>query len=272
MAWAILSNTANISQTASAIAALPSLRLGIYKQTTDTPSSDLSPNLSPNLSGFLLEALFTYARRAPYDPATTEAIDVLVNGLWAAKVTQDEYYTGTSWCMSTPTEDRDWICLPLMLIRGVVRRRTCLRSMFLGFSLRRPGTRNGFSGLAHTGLTWAKGSVPTPYGSIEASWRVDERGAEVELETKSCGINTMSFSKCCFQGFQWQGTPTGRTDKLANIDVYITGDDKDVALLFIADLFGWTFPNVRLLADHFARELGATVYVPDYFGGEILHD
>ncbi|KAL5343262.1 Alpha/Beta hydrolase protein [Aspergillus crustosus] len=80
----------------------------------------------------------------------------------------------------------------------------------------------------------------------------------------------MSFSKCCFEGFQWEGTPTGRTDKLANNDVYIAGDDKDVALLFIADLFGWTFPNVRLLADHFARELGATVYVPDFFGGEVL--
>ncbi|KAL4756062.1 dienelactone hydrolase family protein [Aspergillus foveolatus] len=36
-----------------------------------------------------------------------------------------------------------------------------------------------------------------------------------------------------------------------------------------ADLLG-TFPNVRLLADHFAREIGATVFVPDYFGGEVL--
>ncbi|KAJ5819456.1 Alpha/Beta hydrolase protein [Penicillium riverlandense] len=80
----------------------------------------------------------------------------------------------------------------------------------------------------------------------------------------------MSFSKCCIQGFAWQGTPTGHTGKLASNDVYITGDNTDVSILFIADLFGWTFPNVRLLADHYAREVGATVYVPDFFGGEVL--
>lgn len=80
----------------------------------------------------------------------------------------------------------------------------------------------------------------------------------------------MSITNCCTQGFQWQGTPTGRIDKLTTNDVYITGDNPDVALLFIADLFGWSFPNVRLLADHFAREVGATVYVPDFFGGEVL--
>lgn len=32
----------------------------------------------------------------------------------------------------------------------------------------------------------------------------------------------------------------------------------------------WTFPNIRLLADHYAEEAGATVYVPDFFGGEAL--
>ncbi|KAJ5936352.1 Alpha/Beta hydrolase protein [Penicillium verhagenii] len=29
--------------------------------------------------------------------------------------------------------------------------------------------------------------------------------------------------------------------------------------------------NIRLLADHYAREIGATVYVPDFFGGEVLN-
>ncbi|KAL2828398.1 Alpha/Beta hydrolase protein [Aspergillus cavernicola] len=81
----------------------------------------------------------------------------------------------------------------------------------------------------------------------------------------------MSVSKCCIQGFSWQGTPTGHTNsKLATNNVYITGTNPDIAILFIADLFGWSFPNVRLLADHYAREVGANVYVPDFFGGEIL--
>lgn len=40
--------------------------------------------------------------------------------------------------------------------------------------------------------------------------------------------------------------------------------------MIIVDLLGWTFGNVRLLADHYAREANATVYVPDFFGGEVL--
>lgn len=48
------------------------------------------------------------------------------------------------------------------------------------------------------------------------------------------------------------------------------GSNPDAGVLVIADLFGWTFPNVRLLADHYAREANVTVYVPDFFGGEVL--
>lgn len=36
------------------------------------------------------------------------------------------------------------------------------------------------------------------------------------------------------------------------------------------DVFGWTFPNLRLLADHYAKEADATVYLPDFFGGEVV--
>ena len=81
----------------------------------------------------------------------------------------------------------------------------------------------------------------------------------------------MPFSKCCFQGFQWEGTPVGRTDKIANLDTYITGDNPSAAVLIIHDIFGWTFPNIRLLADHFAEEANVTAYVPDFFGGEIIN-
>ncbi|KAJ5098626.1 hypothetical protein N7532_005627 [Penicillium argentinense] len=48
------------------------------------------------------------------------------------------------------------------------------------------------------------------------------------------------------------------------------GSNSDVAILVIHDLFGWTFPNIRLLADAYAEEVNATVYVPDFFGGEVL--
>lgn len=78
------------------------------------------------------------------------------------------------------------------------------------------------------------------------------------------------ISPCCLSGFQWSGTPTGTVGKLASNDAYITSDSPRVAIMVIHDLFGWEFPNIRRLADHIAREAGATVYVPDFFGGEHL--
>lgn len=50
----------------------------------------------------------------------------------------------------------------------------------------------------------------------------------------------------------------------------MAGDNPAVAILIIHDLMGWSFPNVRLLADHYAKEANATVYVPDFLGGEVL--
>ncbi|KAL3473707.1 Alpha/Beta hydrolase protein [Aspergillus californicus] len=80
----------------------------------------------------------------------------------------------------------------------------------------------------------------------------------------------MSTSNCCLKTFQWDGTPAGRTGKLANNNAYIAGTNPDLAILIVHDMLGWTFPNVRLLADHYAREANATVYIPDFFGGEVL--
>ena len=73
----------------------------------------------------------------------------------------------------------------------------------------------------------------------------------------------MSFSKCCVEGFNWEGTPEGKEDRLADNDSYVVGSNEDVAILFIHDAFGWKFPNARILSDHFAREVDATVYMPD---------
>ncbi|KAL2834624.1 Alpha/Beta hydrolase protein [Aspergillus pseudoustus] len=83
----------------------------------------------------------------------------------------------------------------------------------------------------------------------------------------------MSISNCCLKTFAWDGTPTGRIGKLAANPAYIASDsdsDSTLAILIVHDLLGWSFPNVRLLADHYAREANATVYVPDFFGGETL--
>lgn len=80
----------------------------------------------------------------------------------------------------------------------------------------------------------------------------------------------MAYSSCCFRGFRWESTPVGHVDKIAGRDTYVTGNNPHAAVLVIHDVFGWTFPNIRLLADHFAQEANVTAYVPDFFGGEIL--
>ncbi|KAJ5690092.1 hypothetical protein N7462_004484 [Penicillium macrosclerotiorum] len=79
------------------------------------------------------------------------------------------------------------------------------------------------------------------------------------------------MSSCCIKGFKWDGEPQGRETTLAENPAYITGSNSDVAILVIHDLFGWTFPNIRLLADAYAEEANATAYVPDFFGGEVLN-
>jgi hypothetical protein len=75
----------------------------------------------------------------------------------------------------------------------------------------------------------------------------------------------MPNSRCCATGFEGVGKPIGQTVPFptSSNQAYKTGISSTVAILFICDLFGWEFRNTRLLADHIARSVGATVYVPD---------
>jgi hypothetical protein len=61
------------------------------------------------------------------------------------------------------------------------------------------------------------------------------------------------------------GEPEGRIGTLSNNAAYITGRNANVAILLIHDLFCWTFPNLRLLADHLANEVGCTCYIIDLY-------
>ncbi|KAI4188323.1 MAG: hypothetical protein LQ346_005335 [Caloplaca aetnensis] len=81
------------------------------------------------------------------------------------------------------------------------------------------------------------------------------------------------MSQCCISGFAWNGKPQGREEKLGKHNTYVAGSaDSGVAILFLHDIFGWKFGNNRLLADHFAKEVGATVYLPDFFDGEVVEE
>lgn len=75
----------------------------------------------------------------------------------------------------------------------------------------------------------------------------------------------MAVHDCCLKGFKWDGTPEGKESTLAENKAYVTGSNSDVAIMVVADLFGWTFLNTRLLSDHYASEADATVYLPDLY-------
>ena len=88
------------------------------------------------------------------------------------------------------------------------------------------------------------------------------------------------MSNCCLSGFKWDGKLTGQETRLGGNNTYVTGSNKEVsisiplqptqtdmqhqaAIVILHDIYGWTSPNPRLLADHYAQEADATVYLPD---------
>ena len=73
------------------------------------------------------------------------------------------------------------------------------------------------------------------------------------------------MQECCFTGFQWDGTPSGQEDTLGGQKTYITGNNATHAIFIGHEALGWEWKNTRLLADHFAKETGATVYLPDLY-------
>ena len=68
---------------------------------------------------------------------------------------------------------------------------------------------------------------------------------------------------CCVKGFRWNGEIKGKEENLGDHPCYVTGSDVEGAVMIVTDIYGWTFPNTRILADHYAEEAGVTVYVPD---------
>ncbi|XP_028761187.1 endo-1,3;1,4-beta-D-glucanase-like isoform X2 [Neltuma alba] len=79
----------------------------------------------------------------------------------------------------------------------------------------------------------------------------------------------MSGPECC------SNPPTlnpaagaGHVQKVGGIDTYVTGTaDSKLAVLLIADVFGYEAPNLRKLADKVAAA-GYYVVVPDFFHGD----
>lgn len=182
VAWTIMSNTANISQTDAMVRKLPELRLGVgYKTDTSVDDSDDSA-LSPNLSGFLLDALFHAHRR--FDASSLDIARTLLLDFWSQMVIQDQYDSGAGWEYMYPDGSpgldlftslaHPWGAAPTYVLPKYV----------LGVTASSPGFQTWvFRPLLWPGigLTEANGRVDTPFGSIHAGWKVIDGGRRVEI-------------------------------------------------------------------------------------------
>lgn len=81
------------------------------------------------------------------------------------------------------------------------------------------------------------------------------------------------MSSCCMSGqLHNHATPTGSESTIGGLPTYVAepeSKDKSKSLIFLVDIFGYDFPNTRLLADLYAKE-GFYVYVPDILNGDPL--
>jgi dienelactone hydrolase len=85
----------------------------------------------------------------------------------------------------------------------------------------------------------------------------------------------MSFPKqCCASGSLHTGTPTGTVTQLHGLPVYITPPPSNKTpkgiVVILPDIFGWTLPNTRILADNFAAKGDFLVMLPDFMDGNVF--
>lgn len=163
IAFTITSGIANSSRVASALSQLTNIKLSPgYRDSTQADPS--SVNISPNTNGFLLLALMM---SQDYDP-----VSYLLDNLWGAMVTNDEFSSGASWeyvaqdlspglglftSLSHP-----WGGAPTYILPQWV---TGVRAIMPGYKtwLVEPAY-NGFN------LSWAAAKVNTLFGNLSAKW------------------------------------------------------------------------------------------------------
>ncbi|KAF2710415.1 alpha/beta-hydrolase [Pleomassaria siparia CBS 279.74] len=79
-------------------------------------------------------------------------------------------------------------------------------------------------------------------------------------------------SSCCLSGMLQNGTPKGDVRTIGGTQTYVSEPENGSntkSIIFLVDIFGWEFTNVRLLADSYAKA-GFTAYVPDVHNGDSL--
>ncbi|KAF2454875.1 esterase/lipase [Lineolata rhizophorae] len=82
----------------------------------------------------------------------------------------------------------------------------------------------------------------------------------------------VGMSSCCLSGKVKEGKPKGHVSQIGGLEAYISEPETgstEKTVIFLTDIFGYEFPNVRLLADNYAKA-GFCCYVPDLHQGDSL--
>lgn len=177
----IIAGVADKNQSQRMISALQALKLGpAYKESSGVEDGP-TVQLSSNMNGFLLQALFI-----ANNTNGIECLDVagsLLDEFWSLMITQDEYYTGTTWEYMYPdgkpgidfytASSHEWGVAPTYV----------LTSHVLGITAVEPGFQAwAFNpSLFGLNLTSCHGEVPTPHGIISASWEFNSEATAVHL-------------------------------------------------------------------------------------------
>ncbi|SCV71695.1 BQ2448_3283 [Microbotryum intermedium] len=99
--------------------------------------------------------------------------------------------------------------------------------------------------------------------------------AQLEPPTGSGQDASTPFKTCdaCHQGSVLPGSPQGEMveQELGGLAYYLAkgeGEDRRTVIVIAMDIFGFSIPNAKLIADQLAKDTGRDVYVPDYYKGD----
>lgn len=83
---------------------------------------------------------------------------------------------------------------------------------------------------------------------------------------------TMSSDACVTGHFTTQSAARGEETRIADLPSYLVRPDgkPTVAVVIVTDVFGYTLPNTRVIADRLAAEGGVLAVVPDLLEGDPL--
>ncbi|KAK3941045.1 glycoside hydrolase family 78 protein [Diplogelasinospora grovesii] len=189
IAFCITSGTANATQAAQLISALPTLRLSPgYKDSTLVSSTDTTAMISPNTNGFLLEALLSQQTASA---ATTSK--ALLQSLWMAMLANDNTTTGASWEYVSQTGDpgygpytslsHPWGGAPTYLLTEWAAGIQTADGVD-GFGYRNWVIRP-YMGI-EMGLKNVTAKVVTAFdGTLEVSWLVNDAATSVDVTVKA---------------------------------------------------------------------------------------